>query len=155
MLDAVIVIDRSPLLGRGKESIINHPWPEKSQSGVSRSSRSEWDARIARMKAQISGFLHSLRHVPCTNVWQKDKLFFEASFVVFHHDFPSRFPSLLIIYLLENKLFLCRLFGFLLCLLCSRINKRILIRKSMIQLQSFLKPISYSKGLFIELYLFQ
>ena len=47
--------------------------------------------------------------------------------------------SFLIIYLLENRLFSCKLFGFLLFLLCSRICLQILnlTKNEQIQLQSF------------------
>ena len=65
--------------------------------------------------------------------------------------------SLLVICLLENRLFLRILFGFILFLLCSRICLRILslTMNASIQLQSFVKSICNRKGLFIELYDFQ
>ena len=65
--------------------------------------------------------------------------------------------SLLTTCLLEHRLFLCRLFRFLLCLLCIHICLLVLnlTKNAEIQLQSFLKSIYNSKVLFIELHLFQ
>ena len=45
---------------------------------------------------------------------EREKLFFEASFVVFHDDFIAHYIPF------GKQTFLCKLLGFLLCL-CSRI----------------------------------
>ena len=43
IVDTVIAIDRSSLLGQTSESLMNHPWSEKSQPVCLSSSRNEWD----------------------------------------------------------------------------------------------------------------
>ena len=92
LVDIVIVIDRSPLLDWASESLMNHPWPEKSQPTCVSSSRSGWDV-IARMKAQTQIFCVLSGLWPVLMLVEREKLFFEASFVVFHHNFIPYYIS--------------------------------------------------------------
>ena len=87
MVDIVIVRDCSLPVGQGSKNLMKHPCPEKSQSTCPSSSRSVWDAIILRLKAPITKLLCPVKHLTCSYAWLKKEIVFEATFVVFHHDY--------------------------------------------------------------------
>ena len=60
LVDAVIVIDHSPLLGQARGSLMNHPWPQKS----------EFKDESSDLKS-----LCPVRRVSCNNAGERGKLF--------------------------------------------------------------------------------
>ena len=96
--DIVIICDCSPEVYQASKNLMNHPCLERSQPRCPSSSRSEWNAIIARMKAQITKNLGPIRHVACTYAWLQR----ETDFWSIISSFPSRLHCLLYTFLKIN-----------------------------------------------------
>ena len=123
LVDTVSVKDRSSPVDQASEE---PSMPREVPIHMPKFQLKRMRCHHCKNEAQIPSLLCPVRHVACTYAWQKR----ETGFWSIICSFPSRFHCLYI-YILENKLFLCRLFRFFLsylpCLLCSRICLRIIL----------------------------
>ena len=89
LVDTVMVRDCFLLVSQANKNFINHPSPEKSQPTCLSFRRRDWDAIIARMKAQITKHLCLVSHVACNYAWLKTGTAFWIIICSFHHDYIS------------------------------------------------------------------